>query len=67
MLALAIAGLIEGFVTGRVSSTVLRVGIGAVAFSAFWAYIVVLGRNALARGGTGSLGERERAGAPAIG
>jgi uncharacterized membrane protein SpoIIM required for sporulation len=67
VLALAVAGLIEGFVTGRVSSTVLRVGIGAVAFAAFWAYVVILGRNALALGGTGSLGERERAGAPAIG
>jgi uncharacterized membrane protein SpoIIM required for sporulation len=60
VLALGVAGLIEGFVTGRVSSTPLRVGIGVVAFGAFWSYVVVLGRQAEGQGSTGSLGETER-------
>lgn len=59
VLALAVAGLIEGFVTGRVSSTALRVGIGVVTFTAFWSYIVVCGRQAQGQGSSGSLGETE--------
>jgi uncharacterized membrane protein SpoIIM required for sporulation len=66
VLALAVAGLIEGFVTGRVSSTVVRVGIGVLAFSAFWSYIVVLGRQAQGEGSTGSLGESESAAVLAV-
>ena len=45
VLALGVAGLIEGFVTGRIASTPLRVGIGVAAFGAFWTYVVVLGRR----------------------
>ena len=51
------AGLIEGFVTGHVSSTVVRVGIGAVAETAFLLYVVHRGRDAARRGVTGALGE----------
>ena len=53
------AGLIEGFVTGHVSSTVVRVGIGAVAEAAFLGYVWVLGRAAARRGLTGALGEQD--------
>jgi uncharacterized membrane protein SpoIIM required for sporulation len=51
------AGLIEGFVTGHVGSTVVRVGIGAVAETAFVLYVVKRGRAAARRGLTGALGE----------
>ena len=51
------AGLIEGFVTGHVGSTVVRVGIGAVAETAFLLYVVKRGRAAARRGLTGALGE----------
>jgi uncharacterized membrane protein SpoIIM required for sporulation len=43
--AFAVAGTIEGFVTGRGLPTALRVGIGVAAFAAFWSYVVVLGRR----------------------
>jgi uncharacterized membrane protein SpoIIM required for sporulation len=56
------AGLIEGFVTGHVGSTVVRVGIGAIAEAAFLAYIVTQGRAAARRGLTGALGEGEGSG-----
>ncbi|NND75765.1 MAG: stage II sporulation protein M [Ilumatobacter sp.] len=46
VLAFAIAGLIEGFVTGRPWPTSVRVGIGVLAFLAFWAWPVVYGRRA---------------------
>src|SRR5438874_1219010 len=51
------AGSIEGFVTGHVGSTVVRVGIGAAAESAFLLYVVQRGRDAARRGVTGALGE----------
>lgn len=53
-----IAGAIEGFITGRGLPTVLRVGVGVAVCSAFWAYVVVLGRDATARGVTGLPGAR---------
>ena len=53
----AVAGLIEGFVTGQPWPTWLRVGIGVTAEAAFLAYTVVLGRAAARRGLTGELGE----------
>jgi uncharacterized membrane protein SpoIIM required for sporulation len=56
------AGLIEGFVTGHVGSTVVRVGIGVVAEGAFLLYVVSRGRAAARRGITGALGENEGAG-----
>lgn len=57
--AFAVAGLIEGFVTGQPWPTSLRVAIGVVAWLAFTTYVVVLGRAAAARGRTGLLGEEE--------
>ncbi|GLZ10318.1 membrane protein [Actinomadura sp. NBRC 104425] len=50
---LLVSGLIEGFVTGWVHITWLRVGIGVVAEAAFLAYVVVLGRRATRQGATG--------------
>lgn len=50
---LFISGLIEGFVTGWVHTTWLRIGIGVVAELAFLAYVVVLGRRAVRAGETG--------------
>lgn len=55
----AVAGVIEGFVTGSALPTAVRLGIGAVTWSAFVAYAVVRGRDAAARGLTGALGEQE--------
>nr|MBO2501024.1 stage II sporulation protein M [Thermoanaerobacterales bacterium] len=60
VLAFVAAGLIEGFVTGRVGSTALRVGVGVVVELAFVAWIVVQGRAATLRGVTGALGELDR-------
>ncbi|MGI9120198.1 MAG: stage II sporulation protein M [Acidimicrobiales bacterium] len=57
--AFAVAGLIEGFVTGRPWPTSLRVGIGAAAWSAFVLYVVAQGRQAAAAGLTGTFGEEE--------
>jgi uncharacterized membrane protein SpoIIM required for sporulation len=53
----AVAGLLEGYVTPAPLPTAVRVGIGAVVWTAFLAYLVVLGRAAAARGLTGALGE----------
>ncbi len=60
VLAFAVAGIIEGFVTGRGVPTGLRVGIGVAAEAAFLTWIVVQGRAATARGVTGALGELDR-------
>lgn len=60
--AFAVAGLIEGFVTGRIASTAMRVGIGVAAAVVFWAYVTVLGRRAVEAGATGRLGEAPRPG-----
>ncbi len=46
VLAMFIAGLIEGFVTGRPWPTSLRIGIGVLAFVSFWAWPVMFGRRA---------------------
>lgn len=43
--AFLVAGIIEGFVTGQPWSAWIRVGIGAVVWIAFCAYIVVRGRK----------------------
>jgi uncharacterized membrane protein SpoIIM required for sporulation len=58
----AVAGVIEGFVTGAPLPTPVRVGIGVVAQALFVLYAVVLGRAASARGLTGELGELSEAG-----
>lgn len=60
VLAFVVAGLIEGFITGRGVPTGLRVAIGVAAEAAFVVWIVVQGRAASARGITGALGELDR-------
>ncbi|WP_141581163.1 stage II sporulation protein M [Actinomadura sp. WMMA1423] len=50
---LFVSGLIEGFVTGWVHITWLRIAIGVVAEAAFLAYVIVLGRRAVRQGETG--------------
>ena len=62
ILTFAVAGAIEGFVTGRPWPTALRVGIGALVEAAFLAYAIALGRRAAARGLTGALGEQDEGG-----
>jgi uncharacterized membrane protein SpoIIM required for sporulation len=67
VMALGVAALIEGFVTGRGVPTSIRVAVGVLAGALFWAYVLLQGRAAAARGVTGALGERTgvpRAGAP---
>jgi uncharacterized membrane protein SpoIIM required for sporulation len=60
VLAFVVAGLIEGFVTGRGVPTGLRVGIGVLAELVFVGWIVVQGRAATRRGVTGEIGELDR-------
>lgn len=55
VVALAVAGLIEGFVTPSGLPTWARIGIGALALSAWLAYWVLLGRRAVRAGQTGDL------------
>ncbi|MEV3924025.1 stage II sporulation protein M [Actinomadura coerulea] len=50
---LLVSGLIEGFVTGWVHITWLRITIGVIAEAAFLAYVIVLGRRAVRQGQTG--------------
>lgn len=54
---LAVAGTIEGFVTGSALATAARVGLGVAVEVAFLTYVVVLGRRAARAGRTGLLGE----------
>jgi uncharacterized membrane protein SpoIIM required for sporulation len=53
---LLVSGLIEAFVTPSGLPTWARVGIGVLAETVFFAYVFVLGRNAVRRGHTGDLG-----------
>lgn len=53
--ALALSGLVEGFVTGSGLPWWLKIVVGALALAAFWAYVLVLGRRAVAAGETGDL------------
>ncbi|MBW3614065.1 MAG: stage II sporulation protein M [Actinobacteria bacterium] len=62
----AVAGLIEGFVTGSSLPTVARVGVGVVVEVAFLLYAWVLGQEAAARGRTGLLGEGAAPGLPSL-
>jgi len=59
--ALAVSGLIEGYVTGSALPWWLKIVIGAIALAGFWVYVVVLGRRATAAGLTGDL-DADRAG-----
>lgn len=52
---LAVAGSIEGFVTGSSLPTAARVGIGVVVEVAFVAYVVSLGPRAVRAGASGAL------------
>ncbi len=55
VLVFAVAGSIEGFVTPSGLPTWARVAIGVVVESAFLAWVLVLGRRAVAAGATGDL------------
>ncbi|SDK26950.1 Uncharacterized membrane protein SpoIIM, required for sporulation [Nonomuraea maritima] len=55
VVVLFVSGLIEAFVTPSGLPTWARVGIGVLAEAAFIAYVVVLGRRAVARDETGDL------------
>lgn len=56
----AVAGVIEGFITGAPLPTWFRVGVGVVAEVTFLSYAIILGRNAAAAGYTGHLDEATR-------
>lgn len=58
--ALAVAGLIEGFVTAQAWPWAVKIGIGTLALAAFLAYMLVQGRRAAQRGETGDLDEFHR-------
>jgi uncharacterized membrane protein SpoIIM required for sporulation len=60
VLAFVVAGLIEGFVTGRGLPTAVRLGIGVLAEAVFVGWIVIQGRAASLRGVTGAMGELDR-------
>lgn len=57
----AVAGLIEGFVTGAPVPTWLRVSVGVAAEAAFLTYAGVLGSAAAARGQRGTLEDADEA------
>lgn len=66
--ALGVSGLVEGFVTGSNLPWGVKIAIGVLVLTAFWAYVYVLGRRAVAAGHTGDL-SADQAGevAPAAG
>ncbi|RKS05366.1 putative membrane protein SpoIIM required for sporulation [Nocardiopsis sp. Huas11] len=55
VVVLFVSGLIEGFVTGWVHTTWLRIGIGVVAEVLFLAYVFTVGRKAHLEGETGDI------------
>ncbi|WP_345263088.1 stage II sporulation protein M [Nocardioides nanhaiensis] len=55
VLVLLVSGVIEAFVTPSGLPTWARVGIGVLAELCFFAYVFVLGRNAVLRGHTGDV------------
>jgi uncharacterized membrane protein SpoIIM required for sporulation len=55
---LLVSGLLEGFVTPAPLPAVVRIGIGATVWIAFFAYVVLLGRRAQADGHRADLDER---------
>lgn len=63
--ALALAGTVEGFVTGQPWPWWLKIGIGAVALGVLLFWMLVLGRRAARAGETGDLTEYE-AGTPRL-
>ena len=65
VLALALAGIVEGFVTGQPWPWPVKIGIGAAALAVFLVYMLVIGGRAHRRGETGDLTEYE-AGTPTL-
>ncbi|MDQ6784705.1 MAG: stage II sporulation protein M [Actinomycetota bacterium] len=63
VLTLAVAGAIEGFVTGSGLPTVVRVGLGVAVEVAFLAWVGLLGPRAAEAGYSGRLGELADGGA----
>ncbi|MFT4228671.1 MAG: stage II sporulation protein M [Microbacterium sp.] len=59
ILALALSGFIEGYITRQPWPVWLKVGIGAVALGVFLGYMLVVGRRAARLGETGDLTEYE--------
>ena len=59
VLALLVAGLIEGFVTGQPWPWPVKIGIGALALGAFLFYMLFVGGRAARSGETGDLTEYE--------
>ena len=57
--ALAVAGLIEAFVTPSQMPWAVKFVVGVLAVTALWAYTLVLGRRAADAGQTGDLDEEE--------
>lgn len=53
VITLFLSGLIEGFVTGSSLPWPVKIVIGSIAFTAFWVYMFVVGRYAVAQGATG--------------
>lgn len=60
-IGLFVSGLIEGFVTGSLMNPWLKIGIGVVAFAAFWLVTFGVGRRAVAAGVDPGLSEEEQA------
>lgn len=54
---LGLSGLIEGFITGSGLPWWLKIAIGVVALAAFWTWVTVFGRRAVADGESGDLTE----------
>lgn len=65
VIALALAGLVEGFVTPQPWPWQLKIVLGAIALTVFLVYMLVLGRRAVRQGETGDLTEYE-AGTPTL-
>ncbi|MCT9818738.1 stage II sporulation protein M [Microbacterium sp. W1N] len=59
VLALALSGLVEGFITRQPWPWPLKIGIGTAALAVFLVYMLVVGRRAAQAGETGDLTEYE--------
>lgn len=55
VVTLAASGLVEAFVTGSAMPWGVKIAIGVLVLTAFWAYTLVLGRRAVRSGETGDL------------
>ncbi|MFS0733646.1 stage II sporulation protein M [Microbacterium sp. 1P10UB] len=65
VLALALSGVVEGFVTPQPWPWPVKIGLGALALGVFLIYMLVIGRRAHRRGESGDLTEYE-AGTPRL-